>query len=202
MQKLNPTKIDALVAKLANGGKVSGRDLTNVLGEGGLVEYEQLWSDELERRKFFDNKPMALADYEAMLKRADFLTARADKTATVNSAKNLRVLAKQEYQAALAYLKTYIGNNASAEVWLDRDVFGLVGIGSNANQVPRLVTSRSEHKLTDGASAAVSKEDVKRTVLKNTLDRLVAAENTDEALAISAKLKVMLENLIKRSRGW
>jgi hypothetical protein len=37
--------------------------------------------------------------------------------------------------------------------------------------------------------------------LKNALARLEAAENTEEALANKAKLKVMLANLIKRSRA-
>jgi len=39
MQKLQPTKIEALLTKLAKGKNVSLRDLENVLG---LVGYEQL----------------------------------------------------------------------------------------------------------------------------------------------------------------
>lgn len=201
MQKLNPAKIDALLAKLANGDKVSGRDLTNVLGEGGLLEYKQLWSKELERRKFFDNKPIALADYETMLKRADLLTARAENVLAVNSAKNLRVLAEKEYQAALTYIKAHIGNNAGEEVWLDRDVFGLVGIGNNAKQVPRIVTSRSEYKLTEGASAKTGIEAIKLTVLQNALDKIAAEQKAFSESADGIKLKRLLAKLNKQSRG-
>ena len=39
MQKLQPTKIEALLTKLTKGKNVSLRDLENVLG---LVGYEQL----------------------------------------------------------------------------------------------------------------------------------------------------------------
>jgi hypothetical protein len=128
MQKLQPSKIEALLTKLNKVKNVSLRDLENVLGMIGLVEYERLWGKELNRRKFFDNKPTALADYEAILKRADLLTIRADKTVTVNSAKNLRVLASAEYDAALEHLQTYITKNEFDKVWLDRDIFGVFGI--------------------------------------------------------------------------
>ena len=195
MQKLQPSKIEALLTKLANGDKsknVSLRDLENVLGLVGLVEYEELWETELERRKFFENKPTALADYEAMLKRADLLTARADKTVAVNSAENLRVLAEAEYETALAHLKKYVSENEVGKVWLDRDVFGVLG---QINQVPRLVTSRSEHKLTEGASAKISKEDIKRTVLQNALDKIKAEHKAFSGSADGIKLKGLLAKL-------
>ena len=190
MQKLQPSKIEALLAKLANGKNVSLRDLENVLGLVGLVEYERLWEAELKRRGFFDNKPTALAEYEVMLKRADLLTARADKT--VNSAENLHVLASAEYEAALAHLKKYVSDNEVGKVWLDRDVLGILG---QKNQVARLVTSRSEHKLTEGASAKVSKEDIKRTVLQTALDTITAEQNAFTESADGIKLKGLLAKL-------
>ena len=195
MQKLQPSKIEALLAKLANGKNVSLRDLENVLGLVGLVDYEQLGEAELKRRGFFDNKPTALAVYEVMLKRADLLTARADKT--VNSAENLRVLASAEYEAALAHLKTYVSENEVGKVWLDRDVLGILG---QKNQVARLVTSRSEHKLTEGASAKVSKEDIKRTVLQTALDTITAEQNAFTESTDGIKLKGLLAKLMKQGR--
>ena len=192
MKKLNQTKIEALITKLTKGKNVSLRDLENVLGLVGLVEYERLWNEELDRRKFFEVKPTALVDYEAMLKRADLLTIRAEKTTTVNSAKNLRLLASAEYTAALTHLKKYITENEVDKVWLDRDVFGALG---KINQTPRLVTSRSEHKLTLGASAKTSKEDIKRTVLQNALDKIKAEQKTFTESADGIKLKGLLAKL-------
>ena len=195
MQKLNPTKIEALLTKLTKGKSVSMRDLENVLGLVGLVEYERLWEAELERRKFFDKKPTALAVYEMILKRADLLTARADKT--VNSAENLRVLASAEYEAALAHLKTYVSENEVGKVWLDRDVLGILG---QKNQVARLVTSRSEHKLTEGTSTKISKEDIKRTVLQTTLEKIKAKQKAFSESTDGIKLKGLLAKLMKQGR--
>lgn len=200
MQKLQPSKIEALLTKLTKGKNVSLRDLENVLGLVGLVEYERLWDKELDRRKFFEVKPTALADYEAMLKRADLLTIRADKTVTVNSAKNLRVLASAEYDAALAYLKKYITANEVDKVWLDRDVFGMFGALGLINQVPRLVSSRSINKLTQGASATTSKEDIKRIVLQTALDKIKAEQKTFSESADGIKLKGLLAKLMKEGR--
>ena len=121
MQKLQPSKIEALLTKLTEGKNVSLRDLENVLGLDAVAEYEKLWNEEQAKRSFFDTKPTALAVYEMILKRADLLTARADRIVAVNSAKNLRVLASAEYDLALAHLKKYISANEGMKVWLDRD---------------------------------------------------------------------------------
>jgi hypothetical protein len=163
----------------------------------GLVEYERLWNEELDRRKFFEVKPTALAEYEAMLKRADLLTTRAEKVVAVNSAKNLRVLAIAEYDAALTHLKKYITENEIDKVWLDRDVFGALG---QINQTPRLVTSRSEHKLTLGASAKTSKEDIKRTVLVTALEKIEAENKAFKESADGIKLKGLLAKLMAQGR--
>ncbi len=198
MQKLQPTKITALLTKLTKGKNVSLRDLENVLGLDAVAEYERLWAAEQDRRKFFENKPTALAEYEAMLKRADLLTARADKALTVNSAKNLRVLANAEYDAALAHIKQYVAENEDGKVWLDRDAFGTLGQA-------RLVTSRSTQKLTEGANAKVSKEDIKRTVLQNALDKIAAEQKafseSADGMAMRTKLKELMAKLNKQSRG-
>jgi hypothetical protein len=206
MQKLQPSKIEALLTKLNKVKNVSLRDLENVLGLVGLVEYERLWNEELARRKFFEVKPTALVDYEAILKRADLLTIRADKKATVNSAKNLRVLASAEYNAALEHLQSYITKNEVDKVWLDRDIFGVFGIHGTLgtlgqiNQVPRLVTSRSIHKLTLGASAKTSKEDVKRIILQTALDKIKAEQKAFSESADGIKLKGLLAKLMKQGR--
>jgi hypothetical protein len=192
MQKLNPSKIEALLTKLTKGKNVSLRDLENVLGLEAVAEYEKLWKAELERRGFFENKPKALAEYELMLKRADLLIARAEKVEAEDSAKNLRVLAEAEYDAALAHFKKYISANEDLKLWVDRDAFGVFGL---INQVPRLVTSRSVHKLTEGASAKVSKEDIKRTVMQKALDKIETEQKAFSESADGVKLKEMLAKL-------
>ena len=195
MQKLQPSKIEALLTKLAKGKNVSLRDLENVLGLVGLVEYEELWEAELKRRGFFDNKPTALAEYEVMLKRADLLIARAERVDAEKSAKNLRVLAEAEYKAAVEYLQEIAGKDIDAKKWLDRDTYWAFEYTFNPVQVPRLVTSRSIHKLTEGASAKISKEDIKRTVLQNALDKIKAEHKAFTESADGIKLKGLLAKL-------
>ena len=52
MQKLQTSKIEALLTKLTKGKNVSLRDLENVLGLDAVAEYEQLWNEEQARRSF------------------------------------------------------------------------------------------------------------------------------------------------------
>lgn len=198
MQKLNPTKIEALLIKITKGKNVSLRDLENVLGIDAVAEYEKLWEAELKRRGFFENKPKALAEYELMLKRADLLIARADRIEAENSAKNLRVLAEAEYKAAVEYLQEMVGKDIDAKQWLDRDTYWAFEYTFNPIQVPRLVTSRSVHKLTEGASAKVSKEAIKRTILQTALDKIKAQEKAFSESAEGIKLKGMLAKLMKK----
>lgn len=200
MQKLQPSKIEALLTKLTKGKNVSLRDLENVLGLDAVAEYEKLWEEELKRRGFFENKPTALAEYEVMLKRADLLIARAERVEAENSAKNLRVLAETEYKAAVEYLQEMVGKDIDAKQWLDRDTYWAFEYTFNPIQVPRLVTSRSVHKLTLGASAKLSKEDIKRTILQTALDKIKAEQKDFSESADGIKLKGMLAKLMKQSR--
>ena len=200
MQKLNQTKIEALLTKLTKVKNVSLRDLQNVLGLDAVAEYERLWEAELKRRGFFENKPTALSEYEVMLKRADLLIARADRIEAENSAKNLRVLAEAEYKAAVEYLQEMVGKDIDAKQWLDRDTYWAFEYTFNPIQVPRLVTSRSVHKLTEGASAKVSKEDIKRTILQTALEKIKAEQKAFSESADGIKLKGMLAKLMKQGR--
>ena len=198
--RTNKTKLEKLIAKLDKGKGVSLRDLENVLGLDAVAEYERLWEAELKRRGFFENKPKALAEYELMLKRADLLIARAERVEAENSAKNLRVLAEAEYKAAVVYLQEMVGKDIDAKQWLDRDTYWAFEYTFNPIQVPRLVTSRSVHKLTEGASAKISKEDIKRTILQTALDKIEAEQRAFSESADGIKLKGMLAKLMKQGR--
>jgi hypothetical protein len=63
-----------------------------------------------------------------------------------------------------------------------------------------LVTSRSVHKLTLGASAKVSKEDIKSTILKKALAKIEAEHEAFRTSADGIKLKSMLAKLMKQGR--
>lgn len=66
MTKDNTTKIKQLLAKK---GKISVRDLQNTLGDDGVNEYESLWQIEVDKKDYFKNKPSAITEYEALIKK-------------------------------------------------------------------------------------------------------------------------------------
>ena len=83
---------------------------------------------------------------------------------------------------------------------MDRDTYWAFEYTFNPIQVPRLVTSRSVHKLTEGASAKVSKEDIKRTILQTALEKIKAEQKAFSESTDGMKLKGMLAKLMKQGR--
>ena len=208
MNKDKTTKIKQLLAK---EGKISVRDLQNTLGDDGVNEYESLWQIEVDKKDYFKNKPSAITEYEALIKKADFANNRADGIKLSarskldfngnNSKTRLRTDAEKLYEKALERLEELVKEDSSLREWFDRELdFTTSGILSiDVLGMPRVVTSRG-NKLTSGAASAVSKAQIKRNVLENALELgkvgLVGALGKED----EAKLKVMLDNLKKKSR--
>ena len=208
MTKDNTTKIKQLLAK---EGKISVRDLQNTLGDDGVNEYESLWQIEVDKKDYFKNKPSAIAEYEAMIKKANFANNRADGIKLSarskldfngnNSKTRLRTDAEKLYEKALERLEELVNEDSSLREWFDRELdFTTSGtLSIDVQGMPRVVTSRG-NKLTSGAASAVSKAQIKRDVLENALELgkvgLVGALGKED----EAKLKVMMADLKKKSR--
>ena len=208
MTKDNTTKIKQLLAKK---GKISVRDLQNTLGDDGVNEYESLWQIEVDKKDYFKNKPSAITEYEALIKKADFANNRADGIKLSarskldfngnNSKTRLRTDAEKLYEKALERLEELVNEDSSLREWFDRELdFTTSGtLGIDVVGMPRVVTSRG-NKLTSGAASAVSKAQIKRNVLENALELgkvgLVGALGKED----EAKLKVMMADLKKKSR--
>ena len=208
MTKDKTAKIKQLLAKK---GKISVRDLQNTLGDDGVNEYESLWQIEVDKKDYFKNKPSAITEYEALIKKADFANNRADGIKLSarskldfngnNSKTRLRTDAEKLYEKALERLEELVNEDGSLREWFDRELdFTTSGtLGIDVQGMPRVVTSRG-NKLTSGAASAVSKAQIKRNVLENALELgkvgLVGALGKED----EAKLKVMMANLKKKSR--
>ena len=208
MTKDKTTKIKQLLAKK---GKISVRDLQNTLGDDGVNEYESLWQIEVDKKDYFKNKPSAITEYEALIKKADFANNRADGIKISarskldfngnNSKTRLRTDAEKLYEKALERLEELVNEDSSLREWFDRELdFTTSGtLSIDVQGMPRVVTSRG-NKLTSGAASAVSKAQIKRDVLENALELgkfgLVGLVGKED----EAKLKVMLANLKKKSR--
>jgi len=166
-------KLETIADKLKRGENVQNRQLQTWLSE---EEYEQLdyeWQKQLELRSELKDKPSELNRYEEKLKKATFNYNRAEGY----SSKGKHFTAKKFYdkseslcEDALEILQEILHYYSSLRIWFDRDISFEVGSDLSADVVslPRLVTSRSNEKLSDD-SRLTSKQSVKLAVVESAM---------------------------------
>ena len=169
-------KLETIADKLKRGENVQNRQLQTWLSE---EEYEQLeyeWQEQLELREELKDKPSDLKRYEEKLREATFNYNRAEGY----SSKGKHSTAKKFYnkseslrEDALEILQEILHSDSSLRVWFDRDISFEVGGGLSADIVslPRLVTSRSNEKLSD-VSRLTSKQSVKLAVVEHAMHNI------------------------------
>ena len=147
-------KLEAIADNLKRGENVQNRQLQIWLSE---EEYEQLeyeWQEQLELRSELKDKPSDLKRYEEKLREATFNYNRAEGY----SGKGKHSTAKAFYnkseslcEGALEILQEILHYDSSLRVWFDRDISFEVGgdLSAEIVSLPRLVTSRSNEKLSD-----------------------------------------------------
>lgn len=206
-------KVKQLLTKLADGEQVSLRDIEFTLGKSGVSEYERRWSNELDQRKQFEEKPEILVRYEEKLKKAEFADNKAEGIKTIgkrskkdglgrNSRQRLRDSAEKQYELALEYLEEVVNKEPDLVFWFDREIeFGFNSkLSIDIVGMPRLITSRSKYKLTSGLLAQRTKSEIKQEVLEEAKDAL-EHEIACVATTIDAELlKSKLTKLKKMSR--
>ena len=188
MEKANPrrkltseetkrlAKLEAIADKLKRGENVQNRQLQTWLSE---EEYEQLdyeWQEQLELRNELKDKPIDLKRYEEKLREATFNYNRAEGY----SSKGKHSTAKKFYnkseslcEDALEILQEILHYDSSLRVWFDRDISFEVGgdLSADIVSLPRLVTSRSNEKLSDD-SRLTSKQSVKLAVVERAMHNI------------------------------
>ena len=169
-------KLEGIADKLKRGENVQNRQLKTWLSE---EEYEQLeyeWQEQLELRNELKDKPSDLKRYEEKLKQATFNYNRAEGY----SSKGKHSTAKKFYnkseslcEAPLEMLREILHYDSSLRVWFDRDISFEVGgdLSADIVSLPRLVTSRSNEKLSDD-SRLVSKQSVKLAVVERAIHNI------------------------------
>lgn len=214
-------KARTLLDKLDSGKKVSRRDLRAALGDEGLEEYERRWQDELDRRKFIEHKPVEIKEYEALVHCGDFYENRADG-AKGKTAMKLRNMAETKYERAIEYLNEIIECDGNLRIWFDRDLdfdANTTTLGLDRDSIARTITSRSNHKLSEGIAENYSKEFIKRQLLTDAIanggvpgameltaeqrEKLAAklkktTITTQSATPLSLELKELLKNLTQK----
>jgi len=169
-------KLETIADKLKRGENVQNRQLKTWLSE---EEYEQLeyeWKEQLELRNELKDKPSDLKRYEKKLRDATFQYNRAEGY----SSKGKHSTAKKFYnkseslcEDAIEILQEIVHYDSSLRVWFDRDISFEVGgdLSADIVSLPRLVTSRSNEKLSDD-SRLTSKQSVKLAVVERAMHNI------------------------------
>ena len=169
-------KLTGIADKLKRGENVQNRQLQTWLSE---EEYEQLeyeWQEQLELRDELKDKPRELKRYEEKLKQATFNYNRAEGY----SSKGKHSTAKKFYdksetlcEDALEILQEILHYDSTLRVWFDRDISFEVGgdLSADIVSLPRLVTSRSNEKLSDD-SRLTRKQSVKLAAIERAMHNI------------------------------
>ena len=180
-------KLEGIADKLKRGEHVQNRQLQTWLSEDEYEQFEYEWQEQLELREELKDKPSDLKRYEEKLKQATFNYNRAEGY----SSKGKHTTSKKFYdkseslcEDALEILQEILHNDSSLRVWVDRDISFEVGgdLSADIVSLPRLVTSRSNEKLSDD-SRLTSKQSVKLAVVEravHNIGRDVASATKDE----------------------
>jgi hypothetical protein len=169
-------KLEKIAEKLRRGENVQNRQLQTWLSNDYYAQIEAEWQEQLELREEFKDKPSDLKRYEEKLREATFNYNRAEGY----SSKGRQSTAKRFYnkseslcEDALEILQEILLYDSSLRVWFDRDISFEVGSDLSADIVslPRLVTSRSQEKLSDD-SRLTSKQSVKLAVVERAMHNI------------------------------
>ena len=142
-------------------------------------EYEQLeyeWQEQLELRSELKDKPSELKRYEEKLREATFQYIRAEGYSSKgkhSTAKNFYNKSESLCEDAIEILQELLHYDSSLRVWFDRDISFEVGgdLSADIVSLPRLVTSRSNEKLSDD-NRLTSKQSVKLAVVERAMHNI------------------------------
>ena len=169
-------KLEAIAVKLKRGENVQNRQLQTWLSEEKYEQFEYEWKEQLVLREELKDKPSDLKRYEEKLREATFNYNRAEGY----SSKGKHATAKKFYnkgeslcEDALEILQEILHYDSSLRVWFDRDISFEVGgdLSADIVSLPRLVTSRSNEKLSDDSRIS-SKQSVKLAVVERAMHNI------------------------------
>jgi len=169
-------KLETIVDKLKRRENVQNRQLQTWLSEDEYAQIEAEWQEQLELREELKDKPSDLKRYEEKLRDATFAYNRAEGYSSKgnhSTAKKFYNKSESLCEDALEILQEILHYDSSLRVWFDRDISFEAGGDMSADIVslPRLVTSRSNEKLSDD-SRLTSKQSVKLTVVERAMHNI------------------------------
>lgn len=170
-------KLQGLLERLKQGKNMQNRDLQTWLGADGYKDYEEAWAAQLALRDELGDKPAAIAEYEARLKKANFTYNRADhysRTGKQATAKRLFGQADTQYERLLERLQEIVAADPGLAAWFDRDTTWdrTANLSLCPSGVPYVVTSKSLQNEARGGglqSGKMEKRAVKIWVIEQEL---------------------------------
>jgi hypothetical protein len=200
------TRINAQIERVLHGGSTTTAQLRTLLTQQQYEDYTASLTDIRDNTELMygDGMPQELADYNAMLKRADFAFGKAEKMSGMQNAGlrkyKMGAVAKVASQSQSLYERAVerleeIFSDVSGEDkirlehWMDREVlFGADGNTSiDCEGVPRVRGSKS-HYAQDAGLPKLSKQ------LKRTICSLIALRDAASDIAF-VPIKVASDDL-------
>ena len=170
------SKLEAIVSKLRRGENVQNRQLKTWLSSDEYAQIEAEWQEQIELREELKDKPSDLKRYEKKLREATFNYNRAEgysRKGKDTTAKKFYNKSESLCEDALEILQEILHYDSSLRVWFDRDISFEVGgdLSADIVSLPRLVTSRSNEKLSDDRRLT-SKQSVKLAVVERAMHNI------------------------------
>ena len=169
-------KLERIADKLKRGENVQNRQLQTWLSEDEYAQIEAEWQEQLALRETLKDKPSEIKRYEAKLRKANLMHNRAESYSNGgnhDAAKTCYYKCESLCEDALEILQEILHSDSSLRVWFDRDISFEVGgdLSADIVSLPRLVTSRSNEKLSDD-SRLTSKQSVKLAVVERAMHNI------------------------------
>lgn len=150
IDKKRIAKLRAVLARLKGTGIVQNRQLKLLLGADSYAQFEDEQRQQKKLRDDLKNKPEAVVEYAARLKKAALTYGQADKASNQGRrsvAIKLFNDAEIQLERLLEYLSEQLYADESLVMWFDRNIYFDANNHPSASpdNFPRVITSRSQH---------------------------------------------------------
>ena len=204
MAKLNKQEqIKRLKKHLANlkaGGSISKRDMTALLSDEQIQQYEDEWQNAQDYKQTIIDGRWELESYTKMLKIGDLIWSRFENTKTGNHKADTEYAAQSAYETSLEHLQELLDRNPAIEIYLNRPVSFMHDHEPDisAGEVPRYMLSKSHHAI---APQFDTQRDIKMSVIESAIEDLSQTKKKSHATKKPAAVSQTLAKLRKYRPG-
>ncbi len=185
-------KLVKLQQSLIAGEHVQNRTLQNNLTSAQYEEFSISWDREKQYREdHFGKKPEAIAEYEGLLRKADFAFNRGDaysRKGNRKEAADFLYKAEHLYERAIERLSELLSADPTIQTWLDRDFDA--GVSLSPSSVPRARTSRGVNNQSPLSKTKI--KDLKIDAVEKAIFELIYDQEG------SHKPSAKLDSILKR----